>query len=226
MSGMPVVAPSTQEQIVRAAERLFARHGIEGVSLRQIGAAAGNGNNSAVQYHFGSKDQLIQAIFEDRLPRLHERRKLLIAERRPNDLRSWVECQLRAVMEQSEQPGSHYVSFVAMLRQCGRYDVFERLPAEIRDSTRAFHERLSTLLPHIAKPLRTHRITRAMAFIVDAAADRERARASGQHVLPFAVDVADLLDGMVGFLEAPVSASARAALDDTDAASLTWPMFP
>src|SRR4030081_3050863 len=120
MSGMPVVAPSTQEQIVLAAERLFARHGIEGVSLRQIGAAAGNGNNSAVQYHFGSKDQLIQAIFAARLPRLHERRKLLIAERRPNDLRSWVECQLRAVMEQSEQPGSHYVSFVAMLRQCGR----------------------------------------------------------------------------------------------------------
>ena len=60
--------------------------------LRQIRVAAGNGNNSAVQYHFGSKDKLVQAIFEYRLPRLHERRILLVAELRPNDLRSWVEC--------------------------------------------------------------------------------------------------------------------------------------
>ena len=222
---MPVVAPSTKEQIVRAAERLFADRGIEGVSLRQIGAAAGNGNNSAVQYHFGSKDQLIQAIFTCRLPRLHERRMLLIAERRPDDLRSWVECQLRAVMEQSEQPGSHYLSFIAMLQQHGRRDVFQRLPEELRESTRTFHERLGFLLTHVPEPLRTHRIAQAMIFIVHAAADRERARANGQHVLPFAVEVTDLIDGMVGFLEAPVSPAARTALDDTDPASLTWPMF-
>jgi AcrR family transcriptional regulator len=61
---MAVIAPSTKEQIVLAAEGLFAERGIEGVSLRQIGAAAGNGNNSAVQYHFGTKERLVQAVFE------------------------------------------------------------------------------------------------------------------------------------------------------------------
>jgi AcrR family transcriptional regulator len=225
MAGMPVVAPSAQQQIVRAAECLFALHGIEGVSLRQIGAAAGNANNSAVQYHFGSKDQLIQAMFEYRLPRLHERRTLLIAERRPDDLRSWVECQLRPVMEQAEQPGSCYLGFVAMLLRYGRRDVFDRMPAEFRDSARDFHARLTACLTPIPEPLRAHRIARAMAFIVHAAADRERARANGQHVLPFAVEVTDLLDGMTGFLAAPVSPAALAALDDTDPASLTWPML-
>src|SRR5258708_10514388 len=113
---MPVVAPSTKEQIVRAAERLFADRGIEGVSLRQIGAAVGNGNNSAVQYHFGSKDQLIQAIFTCRLPRLHERRMLLIAERPPHDLPSLVEGQLRAVTEHSQLPGSDHPLVLAMLQ--------------------------------------------------------------------------------------------------------------
>ena len=44
--------------------------------------AVGSGNNSAVLYHFGSKDKLVQAIFEYRLPRLRERRQL-IAEREP-----------------------------------------------------------------------------------------------------------------------------------------------
>lgn len=135
---MLVVARSTKEQLVRTAERLLGERGLEGVSLRQIGAAAGNGNNSAVQYHFGSKDHLIRAIFACRLPHLHERRKLLMAQRRPDDLRSWVECYVLPILEQAEQEGSHYLTFVAMLQHHGRRDVFERLPAEYQASTRVF----------------------------------------------------------------------------------------
>ena len=71
---------STKEQIVLAAERLFAARGYEGVSLREIGAAAGSGNNSAVQYHFGSKGQLVVAIFENRLPYIDDRRAVLTAQ--------------------------------------------------------------------------------------------------------------------------------------------------
>ncbi len=128
---MSVIAPSTKEQIVLVAERLFAERGIEGVSLRQIGAAAGNGNNSAVQYHFGSKDHLVQAVFEYRLPRLRERGSLVIAERHPDDLRSWVECGIRVLLEQSELEDSNYMSFVATLYQYGRRDVFETVPRRI-----------------------------------------------------------------------------------------------
>jgi AcrR family transcriptional regulator len=222
---MPVLAPSTKEQIVRAAERLFAEHGIDGVSMRHIGAASGNRNNSAVQYHFGSKDQLIDAIFEYRLPPLHKRRMLLIAELGPNDLRLWVECQLRAVLEQSELDGSFYMSFVAMLYQHGRRDVFERLPAEFRVATAAFHDRLRSFLISIGEPLRTHRIAQAMALIVQAAAHRERARAGAHLVLPFAVELGDLLDGVVGFLEAPTSPAALAALEGAKLASVYWPIF-
>lgn len=220
-----MVAPSTKEQIVLTAERLFALHGIDGVSLRQVGVASGSGNNSAVQYHFGTKDELIQAIFEFRLPRLHERRMLLIAERRPSDLRTWVDCQLRAVMEQAEQPGSFYLSYNAMLYRYGRRDVFERLPAEFLDSTREFHGRLGGLLAHIPEPLRSHRISQAMVFVVHSAADRERARADERPLLPFAVEVTDLLDGIVGFLAAPVSPAALDALHDADPSVAAWPMF-
>mgnify|MGYP003465972223 CR=1 FL=1 len=48
---------------MEAAERLFADQGINGVALREIAVAAGQGNNTAVQYHFGSKEQLIYDIF-------------------------------------------------------------------------------------------------------------------------------------------------------------------
>ncbi len=221
---MPGVPLSTKEQIIRAAERLFAARGLDGVSLREIGAAAGNGNNSAVQYHFGSKDRLVQAIFEYRLPHLDERRKMLVAQRRPGDIRSWVECYVLPVLEQGEQAGSHYLSFVAMLQQHANRNVFQYIPEAFRASTGTFHEEARARLPDLPEPLRTHRIAQALAFSVHAAADRERAQANGHNVLPFAVHVTDLLDGLVGFLEAPVSAAALAALEETDPERLAWPV--
>jgi AcrR family transcriptional regulator len=225
MPPVPAVPPSTKQQIVRAAERLFAIHGLDGVSLRQIGAEAGNGNNSAVQYHFGSKDQLVRAIFEDRLPYLDERRRLLVAQRRPDDLRSWVECHVLPILEQGEQEGSHYLGFVAMLQQSAHREVFGRIPEELRESTRLFRERVGELLAHIPEPLRTHRVAQALAFSVHATADRERVRAHGSDVISFAVHVSDLLDGLVGFLEAPVSPAALAALEDSDLERVARPVL-
>ena len=52
---------ATQEKILDAAEALFMEHGFEATSLRQITAAAGV-NLAAVNYHFGSKEELFQAV--------------------------------------------------------------------------------------------------------------------------------------------------------------------
>src|SRR5689334_6029247 len=64
---------STKERILGAAETLFARHGFAGASLRQVTAAA-NVNLAAVNYHFGSKDNLIEEVFRRRLDELNARR--------------------------------------------------------------------------------------------------------------------------------------------------------
>ncbi|MFC4526657.1 TetR family transcriptional regulator [Dyella halodurans] len=63
----------TKERILGAAEELFAQHGFEGASLRQLTAAAGV-NLAAVNYHFGSKDRLIEEVFRRRLDQLNGRR--------------------------------------------------------------------------------------------------------------------------------------------------------
>lgn len=65
---------SSADSILDAAESLFGRHGTEGVSLRQIGVAAGSSNHSAVQYHFNDRDGLIRGIFARRLPSLERAR--------------------------------------------------------------------------------------------------------------------------------------------------------
>ncbi|MBB3926835.1 AcrR family transcriptional regulator [Sphingobium jiangsuense] len=82
-------------QLILAGERLFARRGMEGASLREIAVAAGHGNNNAVRYHFGSKEGLVQAIFLHRVAQLEPLRHRLIGrvdERKlTGDVRSLME---------------------------------------------------------------------------------------------------------------------------------------
>lgn len=63
----------TKEKILDAAEHLFARDGFHATSLRAITSHAGV-NLAAVNYHFGSKDALLEAVFERRLIPLNEKR--------------------------------------------------------------------------------------------------------------------------------------------------------
>jgi AcrR family transcriptional regulator len=201
-----------KQRLLRTAERLLAEHGIGEVSLRQISAVAGNGNNSAVLYHFGSKEKLIQAIVEDRLTWLNSRREVLVQERNPHDLRTWVECFALPVMELAEQPGSHYLTFVAQLRTYGDYS-FDCLPEPFHSLTFRFIDHLRALLPALPEPIRTIRLSHALMICVLASSDRERARSRKTPLMPYAVHARDLVDGLVGFLTAPVSDEALQALD-------------
>jgi AcrR family transcriptional regulator len=63
----------TRERILDAAEALFTRHGFEATTLRMITSAA-HVNLAAVNYHFGSKEGLIQEVFRRRLGWLNQER--------------------------------------------------------------------------------------------------------------------------------------------------------
>src|SRR3954471_8561733 len=56
----------TRTRILDAAEELFMQHGFEGTSMRLLTSRAGV-NLAAVNYHFGSKDALIEALFRRKL---------------------------------------------------------------------------------------------------------------------------------------------------------------
>jgi AcrR family transcriptional regulator len=211
------VAASTKVQILLAAERLLGEHGLDGVSLRQISVAAGTAHNSAVQYHFETKDQLIQAIFEYRVPQIDARRELRIAEHRPNDLRGWVECAVLPIFEQAEMDGSHYQRFVAMLAQ-HRYDIVAALPAESRAANDRLFDELAKLLAKVSAPIRLLRLSRMFATAANVGVERENARELGAPILPFAVHSHDLVDSLVAFISAPVSKATVAALRDVDSA--------
>lgn len=77
-SGEPRGAAFTKERILDAAEALFMVHGYEATSLRSITAAAGV-NLASVNYHFGSKEELFQAVLTRRLDPMNQRRLDLLA---------------------------------------------------------------------------------------------------------------------------------------------------
>ena len=77
---IPFDAPKsslTKERILGAAEELFMEHGFEATSLRQITAAAGV-NLASAHYHFGSKEELFEAVLTRRLDPMNQERVALL----------------------------------------------------------------------------------------------------------------------------------------------------
>jgi AcrR family transcriptional regulator len=88
----------TRTAILAAAERLYAERGFGDVTLRDIVAEA-NVNLAAVNYHFGSKDELIAELFVTRSLALNrERLTELKAAEEAGDGRAPIDAVLRALV--------------------------------------------------------------------------------------------------------------------------------
>ena len=70
---LDATSAGTKTRILDAAERLFVEHGFEATSLRSLTSAAGV-NLAAVNYHFGSKEELFQAVLTRRLDPMNQER--------------------------------------------------------------------------------------------------------------------------------------------------------
>ena len=157
-----VVKPRTdaREKLILAAETLFARGGFETVSLREIAAAAGQRNHHAVQYHFGSREGLVTAIFRYRMMQMEGRRGEMLAQAeragRLDDARTLMEIIFLPQLELPRQHGNHsYANFLCqyLLRNEGtRFGDFGAiLPENIDRALRLLRERLCFLPESIAQ---------------------------------------------------------------------------
>src|SRR5437762_1998994 len=111
----------TKIQIKAAAQMLFARFGVDAVTVQQIVAAAGQRNNAALHYHFGSKEELIRQMVVDGASVLDERRRgmLLEIEARggPSTIREVMLVLLTAVIELGDdERWRGYIRFTSSLQ--------------------------------------------------------------------------------------------------------------
>lgn len=75
-----VDATGTRAKLIAAGEQLFALHGLHGAQMRDIVRAAGQANDSAVHYHFGSRDGLLAAICQSHIDAMEPERIRRLAE--------------------------------------------------------------------------------------------------------------------------------------------------
>jgi AcrR family transcriptional regulator len=208
---------STDELILEAAERLFARYGLDGVSLRQIGAAAGSLNSSAVQYHFGSKAKLVRAIFERRLPVLEvERAKLLALAKRENllnDPRALLSVILLPIAEARDRDGRRsYAAFLLRMRQ-SEGAMGPRLDAaDLSPLTSHVSELLAAAAAHMPAEAYRRRFRFACDIFLSELMEADRRDAGGAQAPPEDQRLADVLDIAVAALLAPVVTRDPAAM--------------
>ena len=144
----------TKERILGAAEALFARHGFEGASLRQLTAAAGV-NLAAVNYHFGSKDRLIEEVFRRRLDQLNGRRMAAL-QKIAGDPDATVEDVLAAFIAPAlelSHDGSGSLFMRVLARAFAEHDDTLRkfLSENYGHVMRQFTAEFARLLPHLSK---------------------------------------------------------------------------
>ncbi|MFE3854878.1 TetR/AcrR family transcriptional regulator [Streptomyces griseorubiginosus] len=171
---------ATRELILTAAERLFAERGVLAVSNRQVSEAAGQGNNAAVGYHFGTKADLVRAIARKHHVRIEEIRARLLAEAGDStDVRDWVDCLVRPVPEHLAALGSP-TWFARFCAQVMTDPVLQQIMVEesmTSPSLQKIVEGLNRCLPELPAEVRAERGEMARHLIVHMAADRERALA-------------------------------------------------
>lgn len=107
---------ATRQSLIAAAEKLIAKKGLADVSTRDILNEAGQRNQSALQYHFGSKDGLIKATIGARTDEMDSRRKqLLDAITGTPSLEALMDAMVRPIAElaSEQRDGRNYLIFLA-----------------------------------------------------------------------------------------------------------------
>jgi AcrR family transcriptional regulator len=200
-----------REQMIDAAERLVAERGLAAMSLREVQAAAGQRNKSAAQYHFGSKEGLVEAIATARLGAVGVRRREVLDALGPHPTRrELVEALVLPLAEHVLSGDSCWARFQIQAAYDPTFAKTVRLAFE-SSAYREVRDGLLAGLDHLPAPLRERRVDHAVGLVSSSLAaleadDRPRA-------LPADALVADLVDMTLGVLDAPVSTTTTAALD-------------
>lgn len=224
---------ATKLRLKAAAQRLFATRGIDGVSVQQIVAAAGQRNNASLNYHFGGKEGLVKALVVDgaRLVDHNRQARLdaLEAGGGPGTLREVVEALALPVLEIVAPDGTRdltYLRFITSLqlnhRQLLREALEDRWNMGYRRCLDHIRQGAPKWLPHLPAEILEQRMSimniygNAIWSAREAALDESRQANKlwrQPHIVP------NVVDTLLAVLECPVSPTTRELLPGGTAAA-------
>lgn len=192
--------------LILAAEVAFARDGIDGASLREVAARAGQRNHHAVQYHFGSREALVQAVFDFRMDQMETARaNMLEAARkagRINTTLAMVEAiflpQIDLIDEHGDNSYAAFLSQYLLRYQGSRFGDFgERMAPHLGEALHLLRERMAALPEAVAQ----RRLVTACFMFLNILVIHTRGNNSGGE--DFEAAMSDTLGQIVLALEAP-----------------------
>jgi AcrR family transcriptional regulator len=217
----------TKDQIKMAAQMLFARHGIDAVTVQQIVDAAGQRNNAALYYHFRTKEELIRQMVVDGAAVLDARRREMLDEMKkrggPASIREVMLVLFMPVIELGEdERWRGYIRFTSHLQasdpealrdalnnrwNAGYVECVNYLKRMLPGPAAIIEQRLSILAIYSNAVLSAH----------EAALDSRNTRSSRLWGQPFTIE--NILDMLEAAITCPPSqATLRTAMAETSAA--------
>jgi len=157
-------AGDTKAQLKAAAQLLFARYGVDAVTVQQIVDAAGQRNNAALHYHFGDKEELVRQLVVDGAKVLDERRREMLnafeIREQPATVRDILEVLVRPVIELSNDARwVGYVRFTSNLQSTNRNLLRSALSNKWNAGYIACLAALKGLLSNLPEPLLEQRLS-------------------------------------------------------------------
>ncbi|GAA3211202.1 TetR/AcrR family transcriptional regulator [Actinocorallia longicatena] len=162
----------TRELLLNAGARLFATEGIDAARTRDIVKLAGQGNDSAITYHFGSRQGLLEAILRAGVERMEPVRAATVLD--SADLAVIVAAIADPISaELLTEEGRWFLRVIAQV--AGRAGVRTHAVPALIDGT-AIARQLKLLeqacLAFLPEPLALERVAAFISFLTAALADR------------------------------------------------------
>jgi AcrR family transcriptional regulator len=195
-------ATLTRARLIRAGEHRFAQDGVAGARLADIVRDAGQANDSAVGYHFGSRDGLLRAIVARHVTAMERRREVPPDDA---DLRTLVELVVAPTADLLRTEDGR--DFLLIMEQVSDWSgLGAGRPNRVLAGTVLADqlERLAALLrAEVGPVLARERAALLVTFLTGALAARARSRGAGRRQrLSDEKYVAHLVDVLIGALSA------------------------
>ncbi|MDX2378872.1 MAG: TetR/AcrR family transcriptional regulator [Acidimicrobiia bacterium] len=200
---MPRDASATRDSLVDAGRELFAREGVFSVPLSQVVTHAGQRNESALHYHFGGRQGLLNAIIESHNAPIELRRRSVLDALEDEPRTPGLDELVVAYVEPQAEllattPGRQFLAIVSQLQ-----DLFDRwndpsAPTEARRVLELIAQSLD-----LTSELRHERMTRFLGFVALTLGARARSVERGvEQPLDDETFVSNLIAMSVGALSA------------------------
>lgn len=204
---MARTAHDTRDKLITIGQQLFAEQGVFRVPLSTVIERAGQKNTSALHYHFGGREGLLNAIVERHNEGIEAERAVMLDETRAAGNTGNIPVVVRAFVlpfarKLDTGEGREFLRVIAQLTDL--FDFWDDGPPRTPTEAHASLAMLAAAIPDQPSEVRHERVTTLLMLVSDALALRARQIDQGRALhLSNEAFVANLIDMSVGALQAP-----------------------